>query len=86
MTVKLTTEKMRKIFYLCQEVLLKRSASIRLASELLGKFTSSSQAIKHGQRHYRNLERLKTKALKINKGNFQKMTSADSHGRQNIIW
>ena len=86
MTVKLTTDKMRKIFYLCQEVLLKESVSIRLASELLGKFTSSCEAIKHGQLHYRNLERLKTKALKINKGTFQKKTSTDSHGRQNIIW
>ena len=36
----------------------------------LGKFISSFQATKYGQLHYRDLERLKTKALKINKGNF----------------
>ena len=86
MTVRLTTEKKCKIFDLCQEVLLKESVSIRLVSKLLGKFTSSFQAIKYGQLHYRDLERLKTKALKINKGNFDKKTSIDSYGRQDIIW
>ena len=52
----------------------------------MGKFTSSFQTIKYGQPHYRDLERLKTNALKINKGNFDKRTSIDSHGRENIIW
>ena len=85
-TVRLTTEKKKKIFHLCQEVLLKESVSIRLVSKLLGKFTSSFQAIKYGELHYRDLERLKTKALKINKDNFDKKTSIDSHGRQDIIW
>ena len=67
MAVRLTTEKKRKIFHLCQEVLLKGSVPIRFVSKLLGKFTSSFQAIKYGQLHYRDLEHLKTKALKINK-------------------
>ena len=71
---------------LCQEVLLKESISLRLVSKLLGTFTSSIQAIKYGQLHCRDLERLKTKALKINKDNFDKRTSIDSHGRQDIIW
>ena len=56
MTVKLTTEKKRKIFDVCQEVLLKDYVSFRLVSKLLGKFTSSSQAINYGQLHYRDLE------------------------------
>ena len=86
MAVRLTTKKKRKIFDLCQEVLVKEYVSIRLVSKLLGKFTSSFQAIKYGQLHYRDLERLKTKALKINKGNFDKKTSIDSHGKQDIIW
>ena len=86
MTVSLTIEKKNKIFDLCQKVLLKESVSIRLVSKLLGKFTSSFQTIKYGQPHYHDLERLKTNALKINKGNFDKRTSIDSHGRENIIW
>ena len=81
MTVRLTTEKKKKIFDLCQEVLLKESVSIRLVSKPLGKFISSFQAMKYGQLHYRDLECLKTKALKINKSNFDKKTSIDSHGR-----
>ena len=86
MAERLTTEKKKKIFDLCHEVLLKESVSIRLISKLLGKFTSNFQAIKYGQLHYPVLERLKTKALKINKGNFDKKTSIVSHGRQDIIW
>ena len=46
MTVRLTTEKKKKIFDLCQEVLLQESVSIRLVSKLLHKFTSSFQAVK----------------------------------------
>ena len=51
MTVRLTTEKKRKILDLCQEVLRKESVAIRLVSKLLGKFTSSFQAIKYGNLH-----------------------------------
>ena len=76
--------KKKKIFDLCQEVLLKEPVSI--VSKLLGKFTSSFQAIKYGQLHYGDLDRLKTKALKIDKGNFDKKTSIDSLGKQDIIW
>ena len=54
MTIRLTTEKKIKIFDFCQEVLLKESFSIRLVSKLLGKLTSSFQAIKYGQLHYRH--------------------------------
>ena len=71
-TLALTTKKTRKIFDLCQEVLLKESVSNRLVSKLLGKFTSCFQVIEYRQLHYRDLERLKAKALKINKGSFGK--------------
>ena len=41
MRVRLTTEKKKKTFDFCQEVLLKKSVSIRLFSKLIGKFTGS---------------------------------------------
>ena len=86
MIVRLTTEKKKKISDLYQKILLKGSVPIRYVSKLLSKFTSSFQAIKYGQLHYRYLQRVKTNALKINKINFEKKTSIDSHGRQDIIW
>ena len=86
MTVRLTAENKRKIFDLYQEVLLKESVSVKLVYKLLGKFTISFQARKYGKLQYRDLERLKKKALKINTGNFDKKTSIDSHGKQDIIW
>ena len=86
MTVRLTTEKKRKIFDLYRGVLLKEPFVIRLVSKLLGKFISSFQAIKYRQLRYRDLERLKIKALKINENNFDKKTSTDTHGKQDIIW
>ena len=61
MTVKFTTEKKRKIFYFCHEVLLKEPVFIILVSKLLGKFSSSFHAIKYEQLHCRDLERLKKK-------------------------
>ena len=70
MTARLTTKKKRKIFDLCQEILLKESVSITPVSKLLGKYTSSIQVIKYEQLHYRDRERLKAKALKFNKDNF----------------
>ena len=51
--------------------------SIRLVSDLLGKLVSSFQAIKYGELHYRHLERLKIKALKFNKCNFNKKISVN---------
>ena len=86
MKVILTTKKKRKIFDLCPEVLLKESVSNRLVSKLLGKFTSCFQVIKYRQLHYRDLERLKTKILKTNKGSFDKKISIDSYRKQDIIW
>ena len=65
---------------------MKQSVSMRLVSKLLGKFTDSFQVTIYGQLHFRDLERLKTKALKISKGNFDKKTSTDSPGKQDIIW
>ena len=81
MKERLTTEKKKKVFDLCDKILLKESVFIRFVFKLLDKFTSNFQAIKYGQLHYPGLERLKTKVLKINKGNFDKKTSIDSHDR-----
>ena len=83
---RLTTGKNREIFDLCQEVSVKESVSIRLVCKLSGKFTSSFQAMKYLQLNCLALERLKTKALKFNKGNIDKETSTDSCGKQDLIW
>ena len=85
MTVRLTTEKKKKVFDLCQEVLLKESSFTRLVSKLLGKLTISFQFIKYGQPHCSELERLKTEALNINKGNFDKEITIDPHVKQDKI-
>ena len=58
------------------------SVSIRLVSKLLDKVTSSFQAIKYGQLHYCDLERLNAKEIKFNNGDFDKKISIDSHGKQ----
>ena len=66
---------------------MKEFASIRLTSKLLGKLTSSFQAIKFGQLYYCDLERLKSKAITFNNCNFDKKTPIDSHCKQknNIV-
>ena len=79
MTVSLTIAKKRAITKLCHEILGSGRVSIRKAAQLGGKFTSCFIAVPHGKLHYRYLERDKTQALVLNKGNYyKKMTSSDA--------
>lgn len=51
-----------------------------------GKFSSSFVAVPLGRLHFRALERCKTKALKENKGKFDKFTTIPTSAKQDIIW
>ena len=64
----------------------KDSVSIRKVARLLGKISSSFQGVKFGRLHYRKIERDKTEALKIAKGNFEKKMSLSSQALEEIKW
>ena len=86
MTVSLTIAKKRAITELCHEILGAGRVSIRKAAQLGGKFTSCFIAVPHGKLHYRYLERDKTQALVLNKGNYDKMTLSSDAIREINWW
>lgn len=86
MIVSLTMPKKDSIFLLCNEILGSKYISIRTVAKLLGKFSSSFIGVKMGKLHYRALERIKIKALKINKGKFDKPMTINMAARNDILW
>ena len=63
-------------FELAAKVILKeKTNTIRQVASLIGLMVDYSKGIDYGEAHYRRLEREKTLALEMNKGNFdRKMT------------
>lgn len=60
--------------------------SIRRVVRLLGKISSSFPGVKYGRLHYRKIERDKSEALKIAKGNFEKKMSLSCQALDEIKW
>ena len=65
MTVSLTHAKKEAIKEMCFLALSMNLVTIRFVAKILGKLSSSFIAVPLGNLHYRTLERLKSKALKI---------------------
>ena len=84
MTEAMTIAKKRAITELCHEILSAGRVSIRKAAQLGGKFTSCFIAVPHGKLHYRYLERDKTQALVLNKGNYDKKMTFSSDAIREI--
>ena len=72
MTVSLTHTEKEAIKEMCSLALSMNLITIRFVSKILGKLSSSFIAVPLGKLHYRTLERLKSKALKMNRGNYDK--------------
>ena len=85
-TVSLTIDKKVSIKTLCTQTLTSEHNTVRDIACLLGKFSSSFIAVPQGKLHFRNLERNKTKALIINKGNFDKQISLSNIAKAEIAW
>ena len=70
MTVKLTKDKITGLTKACQSLLDSKSLSVRDVARVIGKTVSSFSGTSYGPLYYRALDRDKTHALKLNKGNF----------------
>ena len=86
MTVSLTEKKKLAIQAFCAEVLSAEKNTIRCIAQLGGKFSSSFIAVPEGKLYFRNMDRDKTKALALNKGNFDKYMKLSSQGIEDITW
>lgn len=87
MIIYLTNKKKQSLKEICIEMQYEKdSVSIRKVARLLGKISSSFPGVKFGRLHYRKIERDKTEALKIAKGNFEKKMSLSSQALEEIKW
>ena len=86
MTIRLTHDKKTSLRELCMKVLGNSFISIRRLASLIGKFTASFPGVRYGPLHYRDLEREKVAALKLNKGNFDKNMCIGKKGCSDISW
>ena len=68
MIVYLPKEKERKLLTLIDNTLCRKTLTIRNLAKVIGKLLSCVVTCPYGQLHYRNLERAKLQALRLNEG------------------
>ena len=86
MTVRPTLDKVIRVEGICSEFMVKPSFTIRELAKLIGTLVSSFPGVEYGQLHYREMEKLKTKGLKMNKGNFEAKVNTTTPVRQELSW
>ena len=86
MTITLPLSKKNDIIQLCERLLRRKKDTIRKVAELIGKFVAAFPAVQYGLLHYRELEKQKTLALAINRGNFDKIMRVNENARNDIRW
>ena len=86
MSITLTLEKKQKNFELCADVLSGESHLIRYIAKVIGNLIASLPAVPFGKLFYRVLEKEKTKALKVNRGDFDRYMSLSSAARDELFW
>lgn len=86
MKVKLTPERIDKILKGCVHLLSAVRPSIRDLARVIGMIVASFPAVKFGPLHYRQLEKDKTAALKISKGDFDQGASLSLGAKAELRW
>lgn len=86
MTVTLSEDKINKIKSACLGLMQKKVFSVRELAQVIGKLVAAFPGVKWGPLHYRQLERLKTKALKVNAGNFDAIMSMTKKAKRDLEW
>ena len=86
MTITLTCEKAAKIKDACQTLMNSSKPLIREVARVLGLLTSSFPGVMYGPLHYRWLDMNKTKALKENKGNFDRPMTWSPQAQKDLTW
>ena len=86
MTVRLTPEKKEKYVAICEWILKRKNPTIRELAQVLGKLVSSFDGVMYGPLYYRKLEAGKTKALKLNDGNYDAHLTMTENMKQELRW
>ena len=86
MTISLTEAKKEKIHTFCLDILDNPRVTIRKLACLIGKLVSSFPAVPYGKLYYRDLERVKVKALKDNGGKFDEHVTLNKPALEEVLW
>ena len=86
MTVRLTPEKIQKGKAACSALIKKRRFTIRELSQIIGLIVSFFPGVLWGPLNYRNLEMMKTAALRQSKGEFEALTTLNSDAERELCW
>ena len=86
MTVSLPPEKIDKGIRACSDLVRKRKFTIRELSQVIGLIVSFFPGVLWGPLYYRNLESLKTSALKSSRGEFESLTTLTADAELELSW
>jgi hypothetical protein len=86
MTVRPTEEKCASLVELCKWALTKAEITIQDVASITGKIVSMFPGAQFGPLHYRELEKEKTTALKLCKGNWKAKMTLSTGAKADIEW
>ncbi|CAB4037588.1 Hypothetical predicted protein, partial [Paramuricea clavata] len=85
MKLSLPETKMNHLVQSCRDLIQKQVSSVRTIAKVIGKLTSSMQAVFPAPLHYRHLQRLQIKGLLTGKS-YETMVSLDQNCRNDLQW
>ena len=86
MTVTLTPGRVNSLKACCIQLLHKNRMTVREVVQVIGKIVASFVAVKYGPLYYRHLEKDKTRALKENKGDFDRKMTLSAQSKAELKW
>ena len=85
MNLSLPKEKMNQLIQSCRDLIRDKTASVRTLTKIIGKLTSSMQAVLPAPLHYRHLQMLQVKGLLAGKS-YETMVSLNQNCQNDLQW
>ena len=86
MTVKPFQQKIESVMAVCLKLLSQKKPTIRSCAKAFGTMIYSFSGILYGPLYYHQLEKEKTEALKMNKGDFESFMSPSPSAKLELEW
>lgn len=86
MVISLPPDKVDDVLQACTDLIGKQNPSIRQVAKVIGKIIATFPAVEYGPLHYRSMEECKIRALKANKGHFDRPMMLSDEAIQELHW
>ncbi|CAB4007500.1 Transposon Tf2-6 poly [Paramuricea clavata] len=86
MTIFISEEKHNKLCGVIISVLKQNMSSIRAVAQMIGMMVACCPGVEYGPLFYRQIDRKKTAALKVNQGDFDKHMTLSPKAHQDMLW